>query len=96
MSGRDNNPGAPAGQPKSAGVSRASQLRFALGVVSRSDLQAVMQVSEHTIAAWVSKGLKAFRPGTKEHLFLLSEVQEFLGRRETFAGRNKRPKRQRE
>lgn len=95
MSVSHDNPGAPTGQPKSAALTKASSLRLSLGVVSRKDLRAVMQVSDHTIKLWVSRGLKAFRPGTKDHLFLLAEVKEFLQRRETFAGKKSKSKRPR-
>lgn len=96
MSVDDYGTGAQPGQPqmkRDGSEFESRQGRLALGIVTKDDIISLFEISSHTVTLWETKGLKGFRPGTKCRMFLVSDIAEFLGRRETFAGKNgKKPK----
>jgi hypothetical protein len=65
-----------------------------LGAVTRRAIQRVARVSSHTVADWKARGLRSFRPGTSAELFLVADLQAFIGRGESFPGKKtrRRPK----
>lgn len=94
MSRSDYGAAAPGDQDKKAksGVTsrHARTVRLMLGSLTVTDLMVAFGVSHHTVKEWEQKGLKSFRPGTKDSMFLRSDVEEFLRRKESFRGKSKK------
>ena len=83
------SPTVPASPAATAAGQRNEQtlaLRWQAGFVYTSDLEAVFRVSRNTIALWMRRGLRPFRPATREYMFRLSDALAFLDQCETFSG----------
>ena len=93
MSGSDDRTGTSEGQEENKPQGETlpeihrREMRMLAGVICRSDIVLIWGMSPNTVDSWEEHGLKAFRPGTREEMYLLSDVQEFLRKRETFRSR---------